>query len=62
MNNENVMIAQTSNLRENSNIRTLPDLPGGNSPVGIILAISVLIAAIAKLVEVSVPVMKKKNK
>ncbi|NES03467.1 MAG: hypothetical protein F6K22_11800 [Okeania sp. SIO2F4] len=60
MNNKRVVITQTSNPTEN--IQVKPDLPNGNSPVDILLAIAVLITAIAKLVEVSVPVVKKKNK
>ncbi|NEQ40213.1 MAG: hypothetical protein F6K40_29805 [Okeania sp. SIO3I5] len=57
---EKVVITQPSNSTENQ--RVLPDLPDGNSPVGIILATSVLIGAIAKLIKVLVPVMKKNNK
>ncbi len=61
MNNEKLVITQTSTPTENQNIQVLPE-PNGNSLVDIILAISVLITAIAKLVEVSVPVMKKNSK
>ncbi|MDJ0575627.1 MAG: hypothetical protein QNJ65_10730 [Xenococcaceae cyanobacterium MO_234.B1] len=43
---------------EDSNIRILP----GNSPVAIILAIAILIGAIAKLIQVLVPVMIIKDK
>ncbi len=58
---EKLVITQTSHPTENQNIQVLPE-PNSDSIANIILAISVLITAIAKLVEVSVPVMKKKNK
>ena len=60
MESKKLVITQPSNPTES--IQVEPALPNGNSPVDILLAISVLITAIAKLVEVSVPVMKKKNK
>lgn len=60
MNNEKMVMTETSNPTEN--IQVKPDLSNGDSLVNIILATSALIAAIAKLVEVSVPVMKKNNK
>ncbi|NER03669.1 MAG: hypothetical protein F6K17_14125 [Okeania sp. SIO3C4] len=60
MNNKKVVITQPSNPTEN--IQVKPDLSESDSLGDIILAIAVLITAIAKLVEVSVPVMKKNNK
>lgn len=60
MNNKKVEITQPSNPTEN--IQVKPDLSDGDSLGDIILATAVLITAIAKLVEVSVPIMKKNNK
>ncbi len=51
MNAQNILITQPSNLAENPDIKIVPDLPDGSSPVGIILAISILIGAITKLIE-----------
>ncbi|GGA11880.1 hypothetical protein [Okeania sp. KiyG1] len=54
---EKVVITQPSNPTEN--IQVKPDLSDSDSLGDIILATAVLITAIAKLVEVSLPVMKK---
>ena len=59
MNNKNRLITQPSNQTENTDITISPGLLDGSSPVGIILAISILIGTLAKLIEVLVPVMKK---
>jgi hypothetical protein len=51
-----VLVTQSKNSSEDMNLATLPD---GYSPVTIILAIAILISAIAKLIQVLVPVMMK---
>ncbi|VEP16629.1 hypothetical protein H1P_4760001 [Hyella patelloides LEGE 07179] len=58
MNSNNQVVTQPSAFPENET-PNLDPLPNGSSPVGIILAISILVGAIAKLIEVLVPVMKK---
>lgn len=49
------IIMQSSNPPDNPN----SVVPDGNSSVGVILAIAVLIGAIAKLIQVLVPVMMR---
>ena len=57
MKQENRLITQQpTNPPEDPDIGILPD---GSSPVAIILAIAILIGAIAKLIQVLVPVMMK---
>ena len=53
MKSDNTLITQPSNPPES------PILPNDSSPVAIILAVAILIGAIAKLIQVLVPVMMK---
>ena len=57
MNSKNQVATQPHVLPENET-PNLDILSHGSSPVAIILAISIFVGAIAKLIEVLVPVMK----
>lgn len=56
MKEQDIFVTQTNNPPENVHLANVPD---GYSPVAIIVAISFLIGAIAKLIQVLVPVMMK---
>lgn len=61
MNKQNEVVTQP-HIRPEDEIPNLISHDGSSpdsSPVGIILAISIFVGAIAKLIEVLVPVMKK---
>lgn len=56
MKQKSVLVTQSNYSLRDFKDTTLPD---GHSPVAVILAIAALIAAIAKLIQVLVPVMMK---
>ena len=51
-----ILVTEYPHSPDNPNIDVLPD---DSSPVGIILAIAILIGAISKLLKVLIPVMTK---
>lgn len=60
MKQKSVLVTQSNYSLRDFKDTTLPD-GHGHSPVAVILAIAALIAAIAKLIQVLVPVMVKEQ-
>lgn len=58
MNENDVIVTQSDNPSKDVDLQTLPD---SHSPVGIIIAIAILIGAITKLLQVLVPVMMREQ-